>query len=250
MSQTPGGKEPTDTLLLSGIHFMAAAELVPDAVPLGLAFQPVQESLSAASELVRTRTREMERPRVMVTFADIRADDATRVIGNSAKNADGGKPGKTYYQLLPGGLGDVVPLVGQSQVNVMNGVLARWEEIKGQFADDHSLVRDMAGFATCRNSYVAALAARMAAAEALSTARTRHELARDDFITAYIKMQGRIRDLYPRDRRMRELFFYEFRSSARAREEEEDVSASPIPPASTAPVSGATEPESTPEETP
>jgi hypothetical protein len=201
--------EGTEVMILSGLRLLAAARAVSEAAEVAVAFGPVHAELEAAMEDYRTCKREYEPSRVRVTLADVRADEATRRLAAAVRTLDGGTCGAVYDFLFPAGPGFLVRLVGQAQVEAMDVVLSRYEELSHR--QDLSALNDaFARFCDSHAEYIAALADRDTLTTRLCAARDRLERARDIFRDAFAHAQSVVTEMFIMNRRMQSVFFRSF----------------------------------------
>ncbi|MBI5498565.1 MAG: hypothetical protein HY904_26425 [Deltaproteobacteria bacterium] len=180
--------------------FTEQPALIPYADALALATAP----LVAAHAEVTVAVRGLLPVRVKVRFTEYFAEVGVRALHKRAEAADGKKDGKIAKALFPNGLGPVVAPTGPAQVKAMEELEGRLKAAGAlwpQAADE--LVKVMA----LRTEYATAVDARRAGVLAAVAARAQRTLNKEDFLDAYAKACAGVAGLFPRDRRLQNLFF-------------------------------------------
>lgn len=205
-------KFPSNQVLVGlGVKITAAAGLLHQA---NLAYEASKQAIIEA--------------RVEVKYIDFFGDDETHKLLRRAELADGGKPGGPIHTALaPKGKTPLVKPFGQSQVAVLKDLEGRIQATAAMWPE---AAGEQAAVQKIREDYEGALGARDAAWQSARNLRVARNVARDQFVLAYVDATLEVKQLFPRDSRMQELFFDE------VEKDQNEPEASPEP--ATEPVAG------------
>ena len=169
-------------------------------VSLGAATQ----ALMGAQGAYRDAVKALIFIRVDVKFADFDGDRGLRTGYRVAEIADGGVKGRIVGHIYPNGSSPITRLVGQSQVEEMKNVEGRYASLTATWTDAAS---EGAKIAALRQQYEGALGARKDGMQTAANRRADRDVTREDFLDAFAKVGARVREVFPRDRKMQDMFF-------------------------------------------
>jgi hypothetical protein len=170
---------------------------------LGQRFSAGRTELAQAQRRLVDAEEALTLVRVEVKFEDHASDQFLRHLVARAEAADKRKGGKLSKLLFPAGLNDVTKLTGASQVEKMRALEARLTEIQG-WDDAMDLLAELI---VHRSRYDGAIELRDEAERQVVIAREARNVAKERFLDLYAEIAGQIRSIFPRDRRMQDLFF-------------------------------------------
>jgi hypothetical protein len=171
---------------------------------------------SAVLALVETRVR--------VRIADYFADQRAKLLELAARGADGGRAGPITKKLFPEGLRTIVQPVGPSEVTELRKLEVRLNNAGGPLAAEH-----LPALVKVREEYEAALAERHDGLARVGAKRELRNAAKGIWLDMYSRNQGAVREAYPRDKAMQNLFFDDFRGRAAAPPDEDVGAPAPAP---------------------
>ncbi|HWN69020.1 MAG TPA: hypothetical protein VNM90_15385 [Haliangium sp.] len=170
---------------------------------LGRRFDAGQAELAEAERRLAEAEANLMLVRVEVKFEDHSSDQFLRRLLAYAEAKDGRKGGKLSKLLFPNGVQEITRLQTGAQVEKMRGLEARMAEVQGW---DEALIR-LGELAVQRARYESAIEMRNEAERQVVSARAARNAAKERFLDLYAEIAGQIRSIFPRDRRMQDLFF-------------------------------------------
>lgn len=175
----------------------------PRLVELGVRFEAGRTELAAAERRLEEAEENLTMMRVDVKFEDHASDLFLRRLLARIEAEDGGKGGKLCKMLLPDGMSDITKRLGAVQVERMRGLEARLAAAQGW--DEAATLAAELG--ERRGHYEAAIEARTAAERLVATERVNRDAAKERFLDLYAEIAAQIGAIFPRDKRMQDLFF-------------------------------------------
>jgi hypothetical protein len=170
---------------------------------LGRRFSAGRTELAQAERRLVEAEETLTLVRVELKFEDHASDQFLRRMQALAEAADQRKGGKLSKSLFPAGINDITKLTGATQVEKMRALEARTIQIQG-WDDAVDLLTELIGH---RTRYEGAIELRSEAERQVVSARAARNAAKERFLDLYAEIAGQIRSIFPRDRRMQDLFF-------------------------------------------
>jgi DnaJ-domain-containing protein 1 len=170
---------------------------------LGRRFASGRTELAQAERRLVEAEENLTLVRVEVKFEDHSSDQFLRHLQSLAEAADKRKGGKLSKMLFPAGLNDITKPTGATQVERMRALEARLVQVQG-WDDAAGLLAELIGH---RTRYEGAIEMRNEAERQVVIARAARNAAKERFLDLYADIAGQIRSIFPRDRRMQDLFF-------------------------------------------
>lgn len=171
---------------------------------LGLQMTAAADALDAANTAYEDSKVAIIQTRVDVKYADFVSDTEVGNLLLRATLADGKPKGPIYQILAPEGKTPLVRPFGQKQVDALADLEGRINATAGIWADH---VKEAAVVHALRTDYETALAARDAAWQKAKNLRVARNVARDQFVTTYLHITLEVKQLFPKDERMQDLYF-------------------------------------------
>jgi hypothetical protein len=194
-------------------------------VELGTRFGGGRTELAEAERRLIAAEENLNLVRVDVAFEDYSSDRCLRRVLARIEAVDGRKGGRLSKLVFPDGLSDVTKRTGTAQVERMRAVEARLAALQGW----PDALNQSAEVMVHRMSYESAIEQRLAAERQVVTARVERNAAKERFLNLYAEIAGQIRSIFPRDKRMQDLFFDDLGARTRryAGEPDDDESDEP-----------------------
>ena len=205
--QLPTPKTPVSKCIALGMFAEGMFGEIPDnpvLAELSAAVGDVTAGLSTAQSTYAAAVLAIIPPRIKVKYADFISDKVVRSVQRAAETADGEKNGKIAAAVFPQGVTPIVRPSGQTQCDQMRALEGRLEAAQPIWP---GAAAEKAKVAAERVKYEAALAARRTAMEAAATLRAKRDVAKEDFLDVYAAAAGRVKEQFPRNRVMQDLFF-------------------------------------------
>lgn len=219
--QAPTVKTPVDDLLRLGIYHRLVLARFPEHKRLTVRCEKAEKQLEEQQKKYAEAVRALIQPRAAVKIVDFFTDRYVNMIHLAAKLADGGREGAVTRSLFPDGKAGIVEPVGASEITEVVHLETRLEKHGGPLSAEH-----LEPLRKLRKEYEAAVAARLAAMKEAGAQRELRNAARRVYVEAYVANQGAIKEAYPNDRRMQDLFFDDVREARDAGGDEEQT---PVP---------------------
>lgn len=213
--QAPNLRTPVDDLIRLGIYHRLVLARFPEHKRLVTRAEKAEKQLEEQQKKYEAAVRALIQPRAAVKVIDFFTDRYVNVIHLAAKVADGGRDGATTRALFPDGKAAIVEPIGASEITEVTHLETRLEALGGPLSAEH-----LAPLRKLRKEYEEAVAARLTAMKEAGAQRELRNAARRVFVEAYVANQGAIKEAYPNDRRMQDLFFDDLRDAREAAEEE------------------------------
>lgn len=185
---------------------------------LGVRFEAGRLDLVAAERDLGDAKQTLVMVRVDVVFENHASDKHLRRLMNRVEIADGRKGGRLSDRLFPNGVRDITRRQGQPQVERMRALEARLTALQ-DWADAPTQLGELTSH---RETYETALASRSTAERQVVTSRAARNAAKERFLDLYAEIAGQIRSIFPRDRRLQNLFFDAVAKPSRGRVDEPD----------------------------
>lgn len=216
--QMPDRRTPTTVCLrLSAFHRLVLGRFTQHQ-RLATRVDQAERQLRTAQDTFLAALEALVEPRAKVHVIDYFSDQRVTLLHLGAKTADSGRDGPTVEALFPQGKTVVVEPIGKAQVDEVRKLEARLAALGGALAAEH-----LQPLQNLRTEYEAALADRNTRLTDLGGKRQLRDAAKRVWLDAYAANQGAVKESYPRDRRLQDLFFDDFRASRRvAAEDGED----------------------------
>lgn len=176
----------------------------PVLVELSATLTGATAALSTAQSTYTQAVVALIPPRVAVKYADYVSDKVVRAAQRAAETADGEKNGKVAAAAFPDGVTPIVRPIGQAQCTQMRALEGRLEAAVSIWS---GAVAEKSKVTDERVKYEAALAARRTAMETAADLRAKRDAAKEDFLDIYAATGGRVKEQFPRNRAMQDLFF-------------------------------------------
>lgn len=166
--------------------------------------------------------------RVDVKYENFVSDRRIRLTQQRAEIADGKKKGKFEGLAFPEGSPKITRLLGQSQVDEMIALEGRLAALAPVWPEAAAEATEIAQH---HQAYQAAIHGRTKAGQDASALRAIRNVAKQGWITTYVKSQHLVEAEFPQDTTMQDLFFDEIRtkSAAAQADDEEQNPADPAP---------------------
>lgn len=207
--QTPNSKTPIPRCLALA-HYAAwmlgKFASNSDLVALSQQMTAAADALEAASTAYEDSKRAIIRARVDVKYADFLSDSEVQNLLRRAELADGKSGGPIYRVLAPDGKTPLIKPFGQSQVDVLEDLKGRIEAATPLWAD---APKELGTVQKIQTDYSTAITTRTTAWNTAKKLRVARNVAKDQFVTAYVHITLEVKQLFPRDPRMQDLFFDE-----------------------------------------
>jgi hypothetical protein len=175
----------------------------PRLAELGLRFEGGRTELIQSERRLLDSEDHLNLVRVDVMFEDYSSDVFLRRLMARAEAEDGRKGGKLSKLLFPDGLQDITKRKNAAQVERMRQLEARLAEVQ-DWDEAAGLATELGGY---RGRYEVALGVRLEAERQVVTERARRDATKERFLDLYAEIAAQIRSIFPRDRRMQDLFF-------------------------------------------
>jgi hypothetical protein len=175
----------------------------PILAALGKKLDGPRAELRTTDRNVEDAIEQLTLTRVEVVYEDFSSDTWLRRLQSRAEIVDGRKGGRLYLRLFPSGLQDIVKRMGAPQLERMQALELRIAAIQ-DWPDAQAVLAELA---LQRSRYEAAVVGRDLAEQQLASARIARKEAKERLLDAIHEVAGQIRSIYPRDRRMQDLFF-------------------------------------------
>jgi hypothetical protein len=212
--QLPNRKTPVWKCLglaaFSG-RMLAKHDENPILAVLGSKLDGVRGELRTAERHLEDMNEVLVLARVDVVYENHASDRWLRRLQKRAEIVDGCKGGRLYTRLFPDGAQAIIRRQGMPQVERMKLLELRMAAIQ----DWPDAPAQLAELALHRSRYEAAVMARTAAEQRVESARIARNEVKERFLDTYDEIAGQIRSLFPRDRRMQDLFFDTITSKGR-----------------------------------
>lgn len=225
--QLPTPKTPASRCIALGLYSQAMfAKFADNPVLVGLsaAVTSATTGLTSAQSAYAQAVVAIITPRVAVKYADFTSDRAVRAAQRAAETADGEKFGKVATAVFPDGVTPIVRPVGQTQCDLMRALEGRLEAAASIWP---GAMAEKAKITAERTTYEASLAARRTAMEVASDLRAKRDAAKEDFLDVMAAAAGRVKEQFPRNRAMQDLFFDRVTDAAAIDDDAEDDETAP-----------------------
>ncbi len=190
----------------------------PALAPLAQQIADSANALEQANTAYEQSKRAIIYARVDVKYIDFAADGESLNVVRRAELADGRANGPIAKLVAPDGRAALVKPFGQKQVDVLKDLEGRLQAASGLWAD---AAAEQSKVHAIRIDYEASLAARDQAWQAAKNLRVVRNVAKAKFVAAYVDATLEVKQLFPGDARMQELFFDEVEKDANEPEEAE-----------------------------
>lgn len=210
--QAPNLRTPVDDLIRLSIYHRLVLGRFPELKRLSTRAEKAEKQLEEQQKKYEAAVRALIQPRAAVKVIDFFTDRYVNVIHLAAKVADGGREGATTRTLFPDGKAVIIEPIGSTEIIHLE---TRIETLGGPLAAEH-----LAPLRKLRKEYEEAVATRLQAMKDAGAQRELRNAARRVFVEAYVANQGAIKEAYPNDRRMQDLFFDDLRDARDTADEE------------------------------
>lgn len=233
--QTPNSKTPISRCLALARYsarMLGKFTSTPALVTLGQQMTGAADLLSASNAAYEDSKVAVIQARVDVKYVDFASDNGVESLLLRAKLADGKNKGTIHQVLAPDGKVPLVKPFGQKQVDALSDLEGRLKAASALWADAD---KELTTISALKADYKLALEGRDAAWQKARDLRVARNVARDKFITDYVHITLAVKQLFPKDTRMQDLFFDEVERDQNEPEAEETPAGGPTGPGPSGP---------------
>lgn len=177
---------------------------VPKLVDSAAKMSGITMALRQANDTYEQSKNTIVEARVDLKFTDLTTDIELQNLMRRVEIADNKARGPIFKLIAPEGKTAVVKPYGQKQLDVLNELF----DVLGNLVPTWAgAAQEAATVDGLRQSYKAALDSREAAWQNARKLRGARNLTKQAFIKGYVEISFAVKELYPQDRKMQDLFF-------------------------------------------